>query len=68
MNFEAVREVGPQALGPSCCRVAWRHFAQKALVNLERARLDETTAVGRLAVPWDFQLVLETYFPLLEVS
>jgi len=66
--FDAVGEVGAHAPDASYCRMAWRHHPREALVRLEWSRLDETTVVGRLTAPRDFQLVLETYFPYLEVS
>jgi hypothetical protein len=38
------------------------------MVTLEWSRIDQTTVVGRLTAARDFQLVLETYFPYLEVT
>jgi hypothetical protein len=64
--FDAVGEVGPHAPDASYCRLAWRHSPRETLVTLEWSRLDETTVVGRLKAPKDFQLVLETYIPYSE--
>jgi hypothetical protein len=61
--FDAVGEVGPHAPDASYCRVGWRHSPRETLVTMEWSRLDETTVVGRLKAPKDFQFVLETYFP-----
>ncbi len=66
--FDAVGEVGPHAPDASYCRVAWRHSPREALVTLEWSRVDATTVVGRLSAAKDFQLVLETYFPYLDVN
>jgi hypothetical protein len=66
--FDAVGEVGPHAPDNSYCRLAWRHHPRAALVTLEWSRIDSTTVIGRLTAARDFQLVLETYFPYLEVS
>jgi len=66
--FNAVREVGPHAPDSSYSRLAWRHQPRAALVTLEWSRIDQTTVIGRLAAARDFQLVLETYFPYLQVS
>ena len=66
--FDAVREVGPHAPDSSYCRLAWRHHPRAALVTLEWSRIDQTTVVGRLTAARDFQLVLEAYFPYLEVT
>jgi hypothetical protein len=66
--FDAVGEVGPHAPDASYCRLSWRHHPRAALVTLEWSRIDPSTVVGRLTAARDFQLVLETYFPYLEVS
>lgn len=66
--FDAVGEVGPHAPDSSYSRVAWRHHPRAALVTLEWSRIDQTTVIGRLTAARDFQLVLETYFPYLEVT
>src|SRR4029077_5459381 len=52
----------------SYSRLAWRHAPRAAQVTLEWSRMDQTTVVGRLTAARDFQLVLETYFPYLEVT
>ncbi len=66
--FDAVREIGPHAPDSSYSRLGWRHHPRAALVTLEWSRIDQTTVVGRLTAARDFQLVIETYFPYLEVS
>ena len=66
--FNAVREVGPHAPDSSYSRLAWQHHPRAALVTLEWSRIDQTTVVGRLTAARDFQLVLETYFPYLQVT
>jgi hypothetical protein len=66
--FDAVQEVGPHAPDSSYCRLSWRHQPRAALVTLEWSRIDQTTVVGRLTAAHDFQLVIETYFPYLEVT
>ena len=66
--FDAVGEVGPHAPDSSYSRLSWRHRPRAALVTLEWSRIDRTTVVGRLTAARDFQLVLETYFPYLQVT
>src|SRR5579863_1979775 len=66
--FDAVREVGPHAPDSSYSRLGRQHHPRAALVTLEWSRVDPTTVVGRLTAARDFQLVLETYFPYLQVS
>jgi len=66
--FDAVHQVGPHAPDSSYCRLGWRHRPRAAQITLEWSRIDETTVVGRLTAARDFQLVLETYFPYLEVT
>ncbi len=55
--FDTVGEVGPHAPDASYCRMAWRHNPRQALITLEWSRIDETTVVGRLTAPKDFQIV-----------
>ncbi|PYT29544.1 MAG: hypothetical protein DMG57_11250 [Acidobacteria bacterium] len=66
--FDAVREVGPHAPDSSYSRLGWQHHPRAARVTLEWSRIDQTTVVGRLTAARDFQLVLETYFPYLQVT
>jgi putative isomerase len=61
--FNAVREVGPHAPDGSYCRMAWKPPGSDTLITLEWSRIDQTTMVGRITSPPDFQFVLETYFP-----
>ncbi len=61
--FNAVREVGPHAPDSSYCRMAWKPPGSDTLIVLEWSRIDQTTVVGRITAPANFQFVLETYFP-----
>ncbi len=61
--FNDVREIGPHAPDGSYARVAWEQPPRANLVHLEWARVDGTTAVGRLTAPPDIQLVIEVYTP-----
>jgi hypothetical protein len=61
--FNYVREVGPHAPDGSYARVGWEQPPRANLVRLEWARVDKSTAVGRLTAAPDLQLVIETYMP-----
>ena len=61
--FNYVREIGPHAPDGSYARVGWEQPPRANLVHLEWARVNDTTAVGRLVAPPDVQLVIETYMP-----
>jgi hypothetical protein len=65
--FNAVAQVGPHAPDSSYCQMAWRHSPREAMISLEWSRLDQTTVVGRVRAAQDFQIVIETYLPLLGV-
>ena len=61
--YDAVREVGPHAPDGSYCRMSWKPPGSDTLITLEWSRMNQTTVVGRITSPSDFQFVLETYFP-----